>query len=465
MQLLLLILTLFCLQSCTIINTLDKNYRKKEIATFIDNHIQKTKLNMLLSMKVASLSTGQTLYEKNSAKLLIPASTVKLFTSAASLYYLDSQHIFKTVIAKKKNNIILHGGADPGLSTKNLDSLANIVAIKMANIDTLFIDDGILDSINYGKGWTWDEGSEQYSAPIGGLTLNGNCIDFLCSPSSPGQSVKIKLLPETGYVSFTNNSLTVLDTLNNKKLTIDRDWLNQTNHFQITGTIIEGNYIDTVKKNIYNPTQYTGLVFKELLKSRGFNIKKLQMKNFNEKTDTLAKHDSEPLLKHLKQMMYKSDNLTSELVIKYISANDTTKGNWDDGIDSVKMFLSEKVKIDTNSIRIADGSGLSRYNLISTNQVVELLKYMNDTELKNKYKSILPSGNTKDTGLHRRLRKNSKRINAKTGTLSGVSCLSGYINSPKYGPLAFSIIINGFVGSVEPYRKFQDDICSWLIQD
>ena len=272
-------------------------------------------------------------------------------------------------------------------------------------------------------------------------------------------------MPETGYVSFTNNSLTVLDTLNNKKLTIDRDWLNQTNHFQITGTIIEGNYIDTVKKNIYNPTQYTGLVFKELLKSRGFNIKKLQMKNFNEKTDTLAKHDSEPLLKHLKQMMYKSDNLTSELVIKYISANDTTKGNWDDGIDSVKMFLSEKVKIDTNSIRIADGSGLSRYNLISTNQVVELLKYINDTELKNEYKSILPSGNTKDTGLHRRLIKNSKRINAKTGTLSGVSCLSGYINSPKYGPLAFSIIINGFVGSVEPYRKFQDDICSWLMQD
>ena len=104
-------------------------------------------------------------------------------------------------------------------------------------IDTLFIDDGIFDLVRYGEGWMWDEGSEKYSAAIGGLNLHGNCIDFICSPNVIGETVQIELYPKTDYISFTNNSMTVSDTLQSNTLRIDRDWLNQTNHFNIIGSM------------------------------------------------------------------------------------------------------------------------------------------------------------------------------------------------------------------------------------
>ena len=96
-------------------------------------------------------------------------------------------------------------------------------------------------------------------------------------------------------------------------------------------------------------------------------------------------------------MMSESDNLIAESLIKYISANDSTVGNWSDGMNTMKLFLHEEVNLDTNALRIVDGSGLSRYNLISPNQVVGLLQYMNNTKMGKMYKALLPHGDMKDS--------------------------------------------------------------------
>ena len=96
-------------------------------------------------------------------------------------------------------------------------------------------------------------------------------------------------------------------------------------------------------------------------------------------------------------MMFESDNLIAESLIKYISANDSTVGNWSDGMNTMKLFLHDEVNLDTNALRIVDGSGLSRYNLISPNQVVGLLQYMNNTKMGKMYKALLPHGDMKDS--------------------------------------------------------------------
>ena len=161
--------------------------------------------------------------------------------------------------------------------------------------------------------------------------------------------------------------------------------------------------------------------------------------------------------------MHDSKNLTSELLLKYMGITDSSVGTWESGIQKVKTYLFEKVNIDTSALRIADGSGLSRYNLLTANQIVKLLTNIHSREDRDLFLNTLPYGNEKDTRLEGRLIEVQNKIYAKTGSLSGVSCLSGYALSPSKGPMAFSILINGFVGSIRPHRKFQDEICNWLV--
>ena len=93
----------------------------------------------------------------------------------------------------------------------------------------------------------WDEGSEKYSAPISALSVNNNCIDFEYSPNELGLPAKIKISPNTKFVRIINNSMTVNDTVNFKKLKIDRDWVSGTNDYLITGEILKWSGKDTVK--------------------------------------------------------------------------------------------------------------------------------------------------------------------------------------------------------------------------
>jgi len=450
--------------SCLSTNAIKRSNHRSEINTHINALIEKSELNMSLSIKIISLVDGKSLYELNSEKLMIPASNIKLITSAASLHYLGEKHVFETTILRDGDNLILVGGADSGLSLEILDSLAIIVSRQMDVIDTLYLDEDLLDSMHYGKGWMWDEGSEKHSAAVSALTLNNNCIDFEYSPNELGLPAKINLYPDTKYASITNTSSTVKDTINFKKLKIERDWRGQTNHFNITGEILEWSEKDTIKKNIFEPQLFTGTVFKELLESHGVSIKILHTADNLHSQDTIAVHYSEPLFTHLEGMMHKSENLTSELLMKFIGMSDTTNGSWESGIHKVRTFLFDEVNIDTSSLRIADGSGLSRYNLLSTDQIVRLLAYMYETDFQDTFIITLPHGGEKDTRLEERLIESQEKIYAKTGSISGVTCLSGYAFSPKYGSLTFSIMINGFVGSLTPYRQFQDEICNWLVR-
>ena len=451
--------------ACVATGTFQKNYHKRKINNYITSLIENNNLNMTLGIKVISLEDGKSLYELNAEKLLIPASNIKLLTSAASLYYLGPNHIFSTMVLKKNNNLALIGSADPGLSVKRLDSLANIVSRQMEKIDTLFLDNGILDSIHFGKGWMWDEGSEEFSAAISGLTLNNNCIDFQYSPGELSQPAAITIFPNTSFISFENNSLTVMDTVEYKKFNIERNWINQTNHFNISGEILINSEKDTIKKNIFNPTLFTGTVFKELLESYGTTVEEIEIRHRINFKDTIAINYSKSLDQYLKSMMQKSENLTAELFIKSMGISDTSIGNWNNGVLAVKKFLYDQANIDTSLFRLADGSGLSRYNLINANQVVQLLAYMNDSKWQNTFINTLPYGNEKNTRLEGRLMESGNKLFAKTGSISGVSCLSGYAYSNNYGPIAFSILINGFVGSIQPYRKFQDDICNYLVKN
>ncbi len=421
-------------------------------------------LDVNMSIKVTSLNSGEILYALNSQKRLMPASNNKLYTCAAALANLGSDTIFETAIYQEGNNLILKGGGDPDFSLEQLDSLAQIISSQIESVDTLFVDESLMDTLHYGVGWMWDEGSWWYAAPISALSLNDNCVEFYFYPGRLEQPVQVSTNPVTNYIQIDNQSITVNDTVDFQKFKIERDWAGHTNKFNISGELMDFSTPDTLIRNIVNPPLFAGTILKEILAEKGTRIKIVSTGNGSKNAKLLVSHNSYSLLQSALNLMNESDNLTAELLVKTMGISKEYPGNWNDGIKTVKTFLADSAGIDTSSIRIADGSGVSRYNLTSANHFIQLLTYMYTSPFKDDFLYVLPMGGFKGT-LEDRLESTGSKIRAKTGGLSGVSCLSGYAFSPQYGPLAFSILMNGYIGSSRDYHKLQDDILEILVHD
>ena len=423
----------------------------------INELISSSGLDANMGIKIVSLETGKILYSLNSKKLLLPASNNKLYTCAAALEKLGSDYRFKTFVLQHGNNLVLRGGGDPDLIIDHLDSLAEITAKSINDVDTLFLDESFLDSFHYGQGWMWDEGAWWYASPISAMSLNDNCIDFYVDPGELGQPAKVTIFPQTDYVQLVNQSITVSDTIGFEKFKIDRNWSSRTNLFTISGEILETAKTDTFYRNIHDAASFSGSIFSKLLKQYGTTVKIISPRERFGNLDTLAVHISDSLIVSAHNLMHESDNLTSELFTKSMAVSDTTMGNWKDGLRIIKAYLADSASIDTSLLRLADGSGVSRYNLSSADQFIKLLSYMYHSDKKDEFIYTLPKSRSNST-LKDRLEFSDTRIRAKTGHLSGVSCLSGYIFSDKYGPLAFSILMNGYRGSAKPYKNLQDKI-------
>lgn len=446
--------------TCTHTPSIYKEYGNTAVRAKIHEAIQDSKLSTNLGIKVVSLRTGKTLYELNPNSLFNPASNNKLFTCVAALALLDTGITFKTKVFLAGENLYLVGDGDPDLSLGSLDSLAEVLSQKVLKIETLVLDDTKFDSIRFAEGWMWDEGSWWYAAQIGALTVNDNTVDFYVDPGHLGQPAQISLNPNTKYIHLENQSLTVNDTTDFIKLKIDRDWMNGSNNFTISGYIMDTTSRDTVYRNIDDPTLFTGFIFKESLLSYGIPVKNIRKQKVPPNAELLVTHESKSLIHSLKNLMKKSDNLTAEIMVKTLGYFRTeSQGTWNNGLTTIKTFLQDEVHIDTTTLSLADGSGVSRYNYSSPAHFVQLLTWAyNQQHIRYNLLSTLPIGGLDGTLKDRMVNNIRGKIQAKTGTLSGVSCLSGYVFTKSGEPLAFSILMNGYVGSSSPYRNLQDHI-------
>jgi len=462
---LLFLITSFWFYSCAPHPALFNNQGENNLKKSINSIIIDSGLDVNMSIKVTSLKSGITLYSLNSNKKLMPASNNKLYTCAAALASLGPEYTFETSIYEEDGNLYLKGGGDPDFSLEKLDSLAQIVASQINTIDTIYVDESMMDSLHYGEGWMWDEGPWWYAAPVSALSLNDNCINFFIRPGDLGKPVSISTKPTTEFIEIDNQSMTVNDTIDHKNFKVTRDWVGRTNRFTISGEKLIYESADTLVRNIVDPPLFAGTVLKKMLIGYGINVNKISMGVTPESAVKVTSHISDSLFYSAENLMNESDNLTAELFVKTIGIKNNLPGNWRDGLKNIKSFLADSVSIDTADIRIADGSGVSRYNLTSADHFIQLLSYMYDSPYREPFLKVLPEGGKKGGTLENRFKKTKSIIRAKTGGLSGVSCLSGYVFSSNYGPLAFSILMNGYIGSSFKYLKLQDDILGLLIHD
>ena len=420
------------------------------------------------AVRIISLTEGETLYDLNGDLALTPASNQKLFTTACALAGLGPSYQFRTRVfldTAAPPRIILRGSGDPLLSTKDLDTLAAAVraAAPAASSWTIAGDLSLFDDLSRGSGWAWDDEPDPTAMFISPLSLNGNTVRVLVRPGkSPGDTARVEVDPLTSYVQVENAAVT--DTAGSKsRIDVSRNWREHLNSITVKGTISPHDTTVEALLSVTDPHWYTLTVLREKLEGWGLRCNGILLDTVPRGVPEIARrvHRLDSVLTY---MDITSDNLSAENVLKALAAEKTgIPGTAAAGGQIVKEFL-ETIGIDTTRVVVADGSGVSRYNLTSARAITTLLAAMKRrTDLYTCWYRMFPVAGVSGT-ITGRMRGSPAQGNlwGKTGTLEGVSSLSGYVTTADGEELAFSILMQHFPARARDYRHVQDRIGAYL---
>ncbi len=426
------------------------------------------------SVKIVSLATGEVLYERSSRRLFRPASNMKLLTTAAGLHYLGAEFQFKTeVIADSVDstgvvvpNLYLKGYGNPDLRTSDLDSLALVLRHNgiTAVAGDIRADISYFDSLYWGEGWMWDDEPYAYEAFISPLNVNDNCVEVAIIPGqSAGDSATVFVTPPTSYVSLQANVRTVSDTVL-RPWNVTRLFMQRLNTIVAEGEVLATPETLRTAVTIWRPELYAAQLFRESLERAGIPVRGttgVGSAPANSRVLAVHRHPIDTMIVNLNKS---SDNLSAEALLKTIAAETAgAPGSASQGIRKVNEFLSG-LGIDTTGHRQVDGSGLSYYNVLTTSMLVQLLEGMyRRTDLFPLFYRSLPIAGVDGT-IDRRMQGTPAQGNlrAKTGTLSGVSSLSGYVRSADGEWLVFSMTMQNYISGAHRYRDAQDRIGALL---
>jgi len=441
-------------------------------------------LRASIAAKVVNAETGEIIFEKDSKKLMHPASNTKIFTVSAALLYLGPEYTFKTKILIDSTrtlkdtldgDIYLVGSGDPAFGLADLKIMIDVLFYKGIRhiAGDIICDDYFFDDLQYGSGWMWDDQPYFGFSPMGALTINWNMLQVNAAPADTiGLPAEIKLFPQTNYVQINNqsetiDSLTFIELQNDtslmyKPFSVMRRWQTQENVIDVEGMILaKSNEIER-QFNIVDPTFYFGTLFKEYCEQKGISIAgKINRGVVPNKTKTLSVAESPSVAALIYEMNKRSDNLYAELLLKAVGAKvKGTPGSSEKGVDVINEMLTGW-SVNPKDFKFVDGSGVSRYNLVNPDAIIELLLNMyNNFSVRHEFIASLPIAGIDGT-LEDRMKNSAafNKLHAKTGTLSGVTTLAGYTTTADDNILAFSIMMSHFTGSAKPLRDIQDKIC------
>ncbi len=436
---------------------------------------------------VRSLSTGRRLFARNQEKLFTPASNMKLLTTAVALTRLGPDFRYTTGLygtGQRKNgalegDVFLKGSGDPTISER-FQGKATAVFEEWADtlrrqgvreiLGDLVGDDSLFDDRDLGPGWAWDDEFIWFSAHISAVSFNDNCFETIVSPGKkPGDPAQISISPETAYIKVTNSVKT--------SITAERSELDARRTFGSNGIVLSGKIglaspPRRLRFSVGNPTLYAVTVLKEVLGRKGIRVrgKALDIGHSGKPVPdygamkVMVSRQSEPLAEIIEHVNKRSQNLYAELLFRTLGAVYGGRGTTEKAAQVMTESLAT-MGISEDSLAIYDGSGLSRLNLITPSQVVQVLDYMSHHPYFGYYYRSLPVAGVDGT-LMKRMKNTpaENNVRAKTGTLTHMVALSGYFNDREGGLLAFSIMSNNCLGSASEVRSAQDAICEKLVR-
>ncbi|MCH9769844.1 MAG: D-alanyl-D-alanine carboxypeptidase/D-alanyl-D-alanine-endopeptidase [Gammaproteobacteria bacterium] len=456
----------------THLNTLSIKAGLNRIATQIErskNH------PAVAGIIVKSLRTGKILYQHNANHLFAPASTQKTITSAAALLLLGPEFRFKTEVftTGQVTKGILNGdlsiqfGGDPELSTDELKLIIqqlSKVGIKKIT-GHVYIDNHDFDSVAYAPGWIWDDLSYSYGAPVNAIIINHNKFSLHFVPKRIARPPKLIVDLPAGVAKIKNDLRTVSRLPGDCPITIYSD---AHNHYRVGGCLLKRWGEQHRSLAIRSMSNYAKVLIRRILQDNNIQFSKpIKLHRVPKNSDAIAIYYSPPLSAVIKEMLKDSDNLTTNAVFKKIGETYSKKpGNWQNGLRAVKSILSKRAGLNFKNDLLAGGAGMSRYNLLKPSLLLHLLSYVyQHPKIRKPFVNALPIAGIDGTLKGRMIpAAKGQRIKAKTGTMTGVSSLAGYIRSKHNGTLAFVIMFNNFTGSARRYKYYENKICLFLMQ-
>ncbi|MEG4120183.1 D-alanyl-D-alanine carboxypeptidase/D-alanyl-D-alanine-endopeptidase [Microcoleus sp. N9_B4] len=424
---------------------------------------------------IQPLSSSTTLYSRDAQKYFIPASNAKLLTTAAALQKLGADFRIKTSVYSGENgSLYVAGRGDPSIAEAQLKSLAQQLKQRgISQVNQLIGDDSYFQGSAVNPNWEWEDAQAGYGAPINSLIFNQNAIDLLLSPQDVGQPLKVTFAEPklANQWQLQNNSVTVAQN-ESEFIEIGREFDRPI--IRVSGQLKVGGEPESAYVAVVNPANNFLQYFQQALATEGIPVKQALVasasRNLNQE---LATVESPPLAELVRETNRESNNLYAEVLLRLLGkvtdkmpVPQTLTGKMpvpqedtgESGLKELKTVLTQ-LGVNPNSYILADGSGLSRHNLITPEALVETLRLMANSPTASIYRQSLPIAGESGTLKNRfNFTPNRVILQGKTGTMSGVSALSGYIEVPNYEPLVFSIIVNQSDLSTAKMRSATDEI-------
>ena len=435
---------------------------------------------------IQSLNDGRYLYMRNAYKGFMPASNMKLFTTATAIAKLGPDYTYTTLLYRNgqitdstlQGDLIIQGTGDPSISARfhDGDPLAvfrnwvdSLRAHGIAHIRGRIVgdDNWFIDEI-MGAGWAWDYQSDWYAAQISALSFNDNCMDIIFTPGKkPGDPVQYRLIPDTKYVHVNCQVKTVRPGLEEGVFYHRK---RATNDVTITGSLPAGGPPKHDWFSVENPTKFTAFVFREYLEKHGIDVQgeAVDIDELGEYAyeqgaqNRVATYISPPMSEIVRVINKVSQNLYAELVLRTLGKHFTDVGDAKHGIQVVKDFMAQ-IGNNPNFLIMLDGSGLSRYDMVQPKQIVTLLRAMRRHPNGQYFYESLPIAGV-DGSLRNRMVGTAAQgnVRAKTGYIENVRTLSGYVTTADGEELAFSLMANNYTVPTSMANLVQDLICERL---
>ena len=407
----------------------------------------------------------RTLYARRAQEKFVPASNVKLLTTAAALHNLGPNYSIRTSVFGRPNSasqdLYVVGRGDPTFTSYQINLLANQLKQQgITRVNSLTAVDNFFKGPAANPYWDADDYRAGYGAPANSLILNRNELGYTLFPTRTGQPLRV-VWDRPEFVRgwrIENNSRTI----SSGGEFIDSGQKPGQKVMQVRGQLYAGSASENASIAVLDPGSYFAEQFQQSLNAYGIRSAagKVSSTNPPEGLVELAAIQSPPLRAFIDPTNLYSVNIYAEAMLKALgrSVEPETQNTYAAGAAAVSKVLTD-LGVAPNSVSIVDGSGLSRRNQATPEALVDTLQAIAKTENAATYRNSLAVAGRSGTLRNRMRGTNAEgRFWGKTGTLSDTYTLSGYLNPPNHPPLALSILVNNSNARSSHVRSLIDQI-------
>jgi D-alanyl-D-alanine carboxypeptidase/D-alanyl-D-alanine-endopeptidase (penicillin-binding protein 4) len=430
-----------------------------------------TEAKVRFAVQILNPANGSILYSRSASTPMVPASNMKLVTTAAALKYLGPDFLYQTRVGLIGDSLAVVGSGDPMLGDKAtaeklsfdprwmLKDIAQLLrAADVASITDIIVDSTVFDDERVHPNWSREDLNRWYACEVSGLNYNGNCVEVIAE--TVGGKVELTLDPQTAYVEIINKSTPALKPPDTVWCAREPD----SNVIKVFGSCHKK--CQPVRVAINRPPAFFGFLLAEELARTGITVRgKLLEKEVpsDAKFKTVATYRSS-LWDVFERCNKDSLGLAAEALLKTIAASrqPTSKGgSWPAGQQLISQYLLS-LGIPSDQFVIDDGSGLSEKNLLSVHAISSVLLDLHKNSNWPSYKKSLAVGGLDGTiDKYFNEPKYRGKIFGKTGYIEGVKSFSGVCTTPG-GDRIFAIVANKANGNT---RQAINDIVKAVIDE